>query len=160
VDGRDAAARVIDDGNALGVLRLTVDHFIPTATDDLRSAMAKHVGEPGRHALPGIAISVRVRSGLDDGVHSEWAEDGRGLRCEVSGRAIRLEATGEGAVARLVIEDPWAIERSVASEPKPPRGVLSINGEERGRAILESLPAIRAIVDGKSNTGQVSEDAK
>jgi hypothetical protein len=126
-----APIRIVDDGNPHNVLRLTVDHFA-----------GKRTQGPG-NPLPGAAIWVRIGSGLSDGRFGKWRGDLSAPRIEVSPKVLRFSSTGGGRTVSLTVDNPWDNKRKVRIEPKPPEGILSVNGKELGRRILDSLEPIR-----------------
>ena len=135
MDQTDAPIRIVDDGNPHGVLRVTVDHFAERKT------------EGKDHPLPGAAIWVQIGSGLDGKRFSKWRSELGPLGIEVSTKALRFSSTGGRETVRLTVDNPWDDKRKVRVEPKGPEGILSVNGKELGRRILESLDPIRRFRD-------------
>jgi len=135
IDQRPAPIRIVDDGNPHNVLRLTVDHF----------AGKKSQG-PG-NPLPGVAIWVQIGSGLTDRRFGKWRDELSTPKIEVSPKVLRLSSTGGRDAVSLTVDNPWDNKRKVRSEPEPPEGILSVNGKELGRGILEALEPIRRFRD-------------
>ena len=131
-DRTDAPVKIVDDGNPHGVLRVTVDHFTGNKTQ-----------APGNHPLPGAAIWVQIGSGLGPKRFRKWRGELGPLGIEVSAKALRFSSTGGPEAVSLTVDNPWDKKRKVRIEPEPPEGILSVNGKELGRRILESLEPIR-----------------
>ncbi|MBL7222051.1 MAG: hypothetical protein ISS69_18225 [Phycisphaerae bacterium] len=126
-----APISIIDDGNPHNVLRLTVDHFA-----------GKRTQGPG-NPLPGAAIWVRIGSGLTGRRFEKWRDELSAPKIEVSPKVLRFFSTGGRHAVSLTVDNPWENKRKVRSEPEPPEGILSVNGKELGRRILDSLEPIR-----------------
>jgi len=126
-----APIRIVDDGNPHNVLRLTVDHFA-----------GKRAQGPN-NPLPGVAISVRIASGLTDRRFEKWRDGLSKPNFEVSAKVLRFSSTGGRETVSLTVDNPWENKRKVRIEPEPPEEILSVNGKELGRRILESLDPIR-----------------
>lgn len=118
---RDGApATLVDDGNALGAVRLTVRHAV----------------RPGAAA----ALWLRIGSGLDtDDAFEAWRRAFAEAPAEVAADApsIRLRVAGADGPVGIVAAAPFT--RGAVLEPAPQRAVLAVNGEDLGRRILASL---------------------
>lgn len=144
-DGQVAPVHLVDDGNPYGVLRLTVEHW---GTETAGAATAAK-----NHPLPGAAIWVQIGSGLDEEHLRKWRGEVGRLSFEINADTMRFSSTGGKDVVSLVIDNPWDSRRKVHVVPKPPGGILSLNGKELGRPILESLEPIRRFREGQAQRG-------
>jgi hypothetical protein len=126
-----ATIRIVDDGNPHGVLRLTVEHFAGKKT------------QGPNNPLPGAAIWVRIASGLTDSQFEKWRRELVAPKFEISPKLLRFSSTQNRKAVSLTVSNPWHARRKVSVEPKPPGGILSVNGKELGRGILESLEPVR-----------------
>jgi hypothetical protein len=130
-DGGPAAAALVDDGNRVGVIRLTVEHRSEAAT-----------------AQAGAALWIRVGSGLADAtVFEAWRkrfEQSGPAAVEASERFVRLEVPGEDGAVSIHARAPFGRGGGVEYRPEPTRAVLEVDGEEIGRPILEAVEPIRA----------------
>ncbi len=130
-DMAPAAIRIVDDGNPHNVLRLTVEHFAGKKT------------QGPDNPLPGAALWVRIASGLTDSQFDKWRKELAAPKFELSSEALRFSASQDRQTVSLTVSNPWHAKREVSMSPKPPPGILSVNGKELGRGILESLESIR-----------------
>jgi hypothetical protein len=124
-DGADARAALVDDGNTLGALRLTVDH----RSDD-------------RRIEAGAALWVRVGSGLDDDTFTTWRNEFEVARAgSVTGAEgrLRFEVPGQAGPVGVAAEAPFGPGGLVRLRPAPYRGVLALDDREVGRPILDPL---------------------
>jgi len=128
-----ASIKVVDDGNPHNVLRLTADHFA-----------GKKTHEPGT-PLPGVAIWVRIGSGLDRNKFEKWRDELVDPQFTVTPETLKFSSAGGRGPVSLTIDRPWESRRKVRSKPAPPGGILSVNGKELGRGILESLESVRRL---------------
>jgi hypothetical protein len=119
----DAPVALVDDGNDLGAVRLTVQHAV----------------RPGAAA----ALWVRIGSGLEtDAAFDAWRRAFADARAEVvaDAKTLQLRVTGEDGPVGIVAAAPFT--RSATIEPAPRRVVLEIDGVDVGRRILEG-PGVR-----------------
>ncbi|MDP6543770.1 MAG: hypothetical protein QGH60_07225 [Phycisphaerae bacterium] len=130
-DQSPAPIRIIDDKNPHDVLRLTVEHFA-----------GKKPGRP-EGPLPGAAIWVRIGSGLTDEQFDKWRRELTPPKFNVSSKSLQFSSGGGREIVSLTVDHPWDNKRKVSVKPTPPGGILSVNGKELGRRILESLEPIR-----------------
>lgn len=127
-DGGPAAAYLVDDGNPFGVIRLTVEHRREPAI-----------------AAAGLAIWIRVGSGLDDDHAFEtWRrgfERSAGWIVEASEASVRIEVPGEEGKLLIAARAPFGQGGGVVWEPEPTRAILEVDGREIGRGVLEAIDA-------------------
>jgi hypothetical protein len=124
-DGANARAALVDDGNTLGALRLTVDH----RSDDQRIEA-------------GAALWVRVGSGLNDDTFTSWRSEFEGARAGIVAVAeghMRFEVPGPAGPVGIVAGAPYGLGGTVTLWPAPYRGVLALDDREVGRPILDLL---------------------
>ena len=138
---RPAAASLVDDANALGCLRLTVDHG---PASDLRATAGDHPA--------GTAFWVRVGSGLvRDDDFDAWRkrfEAARPAAIEVAARQIRLEVPGVDGPVSIAAEPPWDQGGQVCLVPPPCRGTLELDGREIGRPLLTAVEPLASCPPG------------
>lgn len=133
VKGEDAPAALVFDGNAHGVIRLTVTHFdgSQTAADDTPP--------------PGAALWVRVGSGLQDNdALAAWREAFAAAEARVTASGDTVHVDADGTDGPLVVAGTLPFTRKVELVPAPTEAILSIDGEDVGRAILHDLPVVTA----------------
>jgi len=118
---RDGApAALIDDGNDLGAVRLTVRHAV----------------RPGAAA----ALWVRIGSGLDtDAAFEAWRRAFADAGAEVAADAqgIRLRVAGVDGPVSIAAAAPFT--KAATFDPAPRRVVLEVDGVDVGRGILEGI---------------------
>lgn len=125
-DGAPADAALVEDGHAVGALRLTVEHRRSSPT-----------------AEAGAALWVRVGGGLDDDAKfTTWRESFERAvpeRVEATPQTIRLAVPGRGGPVAISADAPFASSGRVLLEPAPSRAVLELDGLEIGRPLLETV---------------------
>jgi hypothetical protein len=122
---------LVADNPKLQVMRLTVSHpVLPTNQVPLH--------------LAGIALRLRVGSNI---TNDQAFATFRGL---FRNEAIQTHVSATATVVRaahdtLMIQAlaPYTTESPVRTVPAPPRALLSCNGVDLGKSILEALPAIQ-----------------
>ena len=126
-DGLPAAATLVDDGRALGALRLTIDH---------RQA------SPATEAA--AAIWVRAGGGLrDDDEFIAWqTQFERAAPAAVAATAdsISLSVPGSDGPVSITAHAPFTSAARLDLEPTPSRAVLELDGIDIGRPLLERTP--------------------
>lgn len=136
-NGQPVGASLVDDGNAWGALRLTVEH------------RREH---PSAEA--GVAFWVRIGSGLKtQEAFAQWRKrfnEARPTRVEADAKQVRLEVPGEDGPVAVCAAAPYGLGGGVALQPEPSRGVLEFDGRDLGRPSLERIEPIRAF-RGKPN---------
>lgn len=135
-DGRPASVALVDDGNSYGALRLTIEHRAESPSVEAAAA-----------------LWVRVGSGLNsDQAFHAWRkqfEQARPKQVRLDDQQACLEVPGTDGPVLVSATAPFGVG-AVALLPAPCRGVLELDGQEIGRALLESaeplasLPADRA----------------
>ncbi|GHT10948.1 hypothetical protein FACS1894170_03880 [Planctomycetales bacterium] len=118
-------AYLIDDGNAYGVYRLTVDN------GSIKSAIASADS-------PGVALWVRIGSHLDtEEEFNTWAKnfaDAKVERLNVNGNDIDIQVAGtDGAVSANTVSP---------DRLRSDTGILTLNGTDLGCPILEKIPLV------------------
>jgi hypothetical protein len=140
-EGRPAAVSVVDDGNALGCLRLTVDHG---------QASDLHTADGDRPA--GAAFWIRVGSGLArDEDFQAWRkrfEEAKPATVDVAPRQVRLEVPGVDGPVSITAEPPWDQGGQVCLDPPPCRGTLELDGREIGRPLLTAVEPLASCPPG------------
>ncbi|MFI5379525.1 MAG: hypothetical protein ACHRHE_09525 [Tepidisphaerales bacterium] len=120
--GKSATLYLVDDGNAYGAIRLTLDH---------------HIAADKPAALPSAVIAVSIGSGLNDGSFAEWALAIQGQKCDVSADAAAIRATvmtPDGMIT-VAVRAPFNVPAEL--NPAPPRAVLEIDGVDVGKSLLK-----------------------
>lgn len=137
-DGFQAETSLIDDGNQHGVYRLTIDHWpkgVPVSPD-------------GLNVMPTAAFWVRIGSNIDsDAKFDRWRRDfenAKIIRLDAPSAEDRIEIQVAGVDGPLGVNGVGLANHRfrVAMNPSGPNGVLTLDGEDLGRPLLESLPAI------------------
>jgi hypothetical protein len=134
-DGAPAPAALIDDGNTLGALRLTIEH---RSGDKVGGAKKSEAA---------AALSVRIGSrlaGNDD--FTGWRNDFENARpaaAKTEEGHLRFEVAGPDGPVAVEAAAPYGLGGAVVLEPPPYRGVLALDGHELGRPILERLDFAR-----------------
>jgi hypothetical protein len=128
-----ATIQIADDGNPHNVLRLTVDHFAGKRT------------QGAENPLPGGAIWIRIASALTDLQFDKWRRELVAPKFEISPKILQFSSTQDRQTVSLTVTNPWNARRKVSVRPEPPGGILSVNGKELGRGILESLESVRKL---------------
>jgi hypothetical protein len=130
-DGSPAPAALIDDGNPYAAARLTVEHRSPQPT-----------------AEAGAAFWVRVAGGMDDdAAFDQWRaafDNAEAIAVETSAESLRIEVPGQDEPVSILAEAPYGRGR-VELVPEPSRAVLELNGQDVGRALLESVEPVQSI---------------
>jgi hypothetical protein len=127
-NGQPAKVFLIDDGNEHGVYRLTVEHGTP----DL-------AGTPV--FFPGAAFWVRIGSNLkSEDQFSAWREaflSANVHQLEVKHNDIDIAVAGQDGIVSVTRTDTV-----VTTEPVAPTGILTQDGKDLGRPVLEKIPAV------------------
>jgi hypothetical protein len=125
-DGGPAEAAIVDDGNDLGALRLTVEHRRDPAT-----------------AQAAAAVWVRVGGGFgSDEAFDAWRdafERSPPARVDATADRIHLAVPGRSGPVAITAHAPFADDGVVDLEPAPSRAVLELDGKEIGRPLFASL---------------------
>jgi len=147
VKGQVAPVHLVYDGNAFGAIRLTVTHY--------RGAKIGPVEQKSR--LVGAAFFVHVSSGLGPIVHVS-SDLGPNYDLQpVRDRGHRFGAGKDGDALHLGViappADPLEITvnpalTAVSSRPAPSRAVLSLDGADIGKKILEAVEPLKSAVHG------------
>jgi len=132
-DGAEAQIGLIDDRNAAGAWRLSIEH---------RSGQKK--------TEPGMALWVRVGSGLaEEKQFQDWRCDfqralsGRQYTVNIAADWISLAAGGQRQWLRCSAHRPWGNGGKVELWPPPSRAVLELDGKDIGRPLLAAVEPIR-----------------
>ena len=128
VEGKPASVALVDDGNAYGVVRLTVTHY------ESRQAVVPSVEGAG------AAFWVRVGSGLatDEAFHA-WRRQFSGEKAGAETASGKLSVTAAGADGPISIQAAYPAGGIPVADPPPARTILDMNGEDIGRRILAPL---------------------
>jgi hypothetical protein len=145
LDGKPVGAKLVYDGNAFGVVRLTVAHHGETPIE------GKGMGE-GDEAVCGAAFWVRVGSGLKTTEQFEqWRREFTTAKASATGdrEKVRLEVAGVDGPVVVAASAPWRDAEQLT--PAPTRGVLEIDGKDVGREILGKVEPIRGYLKRLAN---------
>lgn len=123
--------RLVADNPKLHVMRLTVSHpVLPTNQVPLH--------------LAGVALRLRIGSNITtDQDFATFRSRFRSeiIQTETSATGIVVRAANDGLMIRALA--PYTNESPLRTVPAPPRALLSCNGVDLGKSILEALPAIQ-----------------
>jgi len=139
VDGGKALATLVHDGNAHGVVRLTVSHHTESGA---RDAVTR----------AGAALWVRVAGGLKTEADVAAFRDAFARAkptADVSNARLRFEVPGDGGPVRVETPDPPSEPPVLV--PEPSRAVLAIDGEDVGRRILARIEPVTSYLAAVEN---------
>ena|GEM_PF-1159653 len=160
--GQPAEVVLVDDGNEHGVYRLTVEHGLPTAApeffhtqrdagteENFMFAMPVPPCERDAHArnngMPGTAFWLRIGSQLEtDEQFAAWQQQfitAKVHRLGIHQNDIDIEVTGQDGAVSIKRADAM-----ITTKPAAPLGILTLNGNDLGRPILEKLPIVANFV--------------
>ncbi|MEE8452040.1 MAG: hypothetical protein V3R99_09005, partial [Thermoguttaceae bacterium] len=129
-DGRPGTIGLIDDGNPLGAIRLTVDHRTENATTEA-----------------GAAFWVRIGSGLEtDDAFEAWHRrfaQAVPKTVDVSENRIKLEVSGDEGPVSIEATSPYGLGGRTRLVPTPAATTLELDGREVGRPLLETIEPVR-----------------
>jgi hypothetical protein len=128
---------LVDDGNEHDVYRLTVEHGVPMQPP------------PGHeltgNELAGAAFWVRIGSHLEsDEQFSAWRRQfvsSAVNRLDVKQNDVDIEVAGQDGIVAVKWKDPI-----VTTEPAAPTGILTLDGRDLGRPVLEKIPEVAMFV--------------
>ena len=144
-EGHPVSARLVNDGNPFGAARLTVDH---------------QLGSAGLKGNPGASFWVRVGSELDGAAFERWRREFGAARCEVAASKESVRVTAKGVEGELTVAVVAPFQTPARIEPPFPRHLLAVEGEDRGRRLLESVEPLRSMAQGAiTSTPVVVPDA-
>jgi len=130
-DGRPATIGLIDDGNPLGAIRLTVDHHTQSITTEA-----------------GAAFWVRIGSGLDtDNAFEAWHRrfvQAVPKTVDVSENRIKLEIPGNDGPVSVEATSPYGLGGRTQLVPAPSAATLELDDTEIGRPLLEAIEPVRS----------------
>ncbi|MFM8494141.1 MAG: hypothetical protein ACKOEM_01260 [Planctomycetia bacterium] len=125
-DGTPAEAALVDDGNRVGALRVTVEH---RRDQSLAGA--------------GAAFWVRVGGGLEsDAAFTAWRaafEQATPTTLEISPERIHLVVPGLAGAVLIAAKAPFSRTSTVSFDPAPSRAVLELDGHDIGRELLDRV---------------------
>jgi hypothetical protein len=125
-DGAPADVALVDDGNGVAALRLTVEHRRDQAT-----------------AGAGAAFWVRVGGGLgSDEAFTTWRtafEQAVPTSVEASPDRLQLAVPGLAGPVAITAESPFSRTSFVRIDPAPSRAVLELDGQDIGRELLDRV---------------------
>lgn len=130
LDGAPASAAFVHDGNDHGAVRLTVAHHSFWGVE-----------RPQTNAA--AALWLRVGSGLDtDEAFQRWRREFEIAEADVQvdETHIVIGAQGGGGPLQVGSTRPWAGASVLV--PEPSRGVLEVDGEDIGMALLAGLAPV------------------
>jgi hypothetical protein len=124
-NGQPAEIFLVDDGNEYGVYRLTVEHGVP-------------IHPSPSEELAGAAFWVRVGSHFEsEEQFSSWQRrfiTAKVHRLDIEQNNVTVEVTGQDGIVSV-------------SFPQAPLGILTLNGKDLGRPILEKIPAVAKYIE-------------
>ncbi|MDR1964568.1 MAG: hypothetical protein LBQ50_12375 [Planctomycetaceae bacterium] len=143
-NGQSPSAFLINDNNKYGVYRLTINHW----TKDTP------ISYEGLEAPPGAAFWVRIGSKLDsDEKFQNWCRtfaEAQVEKLEVQGDNIAIQVAGVDGLVSAIGTELTTPSFQVVTEPPEPNGILTLDGKDLGRPILEQIPAVAHIVSKKA----------
>ena len=143
LDGQPAEVFLIDDANEHGVYRVTVEHGVPSerAGDCVDGCVNDRVA--------GTAFWIRIGSRLEtDAQFSAWRQQFMSAevnRLDVNQNDIDIEVAGQDGIVSV----QWK-NSVVTTEPAAPLGILSLDGRDLGRPILEQIPEVARFVEQRN----------
>ena len=159
-DGSVATAALVDDGNAFGAKRLTIEHgrsfrrvgiaHQQTPIEDIGGQCPPYSSTDKTSPVggPGAVLWIRVGSGLDsDEAFDAWRkrfEAASPRTIDVSAKRLRVEVPGVDGPVGLDIHPPYGPGGEVRLVPAPCRGVLELDGREIGRPLLAAVEPLRS----------------
>jgi len=122
-DGKAAPVALVWDDNEWGAIRLTVDH--------------RKTDQPPKVSAAAV-FQVRVGSELSEAAFARFLCAFSEAKCDVSlePNRISLRSPAANKTLSIMAASPWA--KPSRLEPAPPRAILSIDGEDLGRKLLEA----------------------
>jgi len=137
-NGQPADVFLVNDGNEHEVYRLTVEH-------------GKPIDPPKNEEMAGVAFWVRIGSHLEsDEQFSAWREQFLSAKVhhlDVKQNDIDIAVAGQDGVVAVKRTDSI-----VATEPAAPLGILTLDGNDWGRPILEKIPAMAQFVKKRNES--------
>jgi hypothetical protein len=127
VAGAPAKMELVNDGNTYGCARLAITHFHG-------DKMPADIGTPA------VALWVRIGNGLtDDAAFEAWKKAFTTAQAQVTADAQSASFRVEGVDGPVAVSAaaPWT--KATSYDPAPVRSVLSLDGKEIGRPILEPV---------------------
>ncbi|MCL2005835.1 MAG: hypothetical protein FWG73_06685 [Planctomycetaceae bacterium] len=141
LQGQPAEVFLVDDGNEHGVYRLTVEHMPAASPGDAR-AMRERYASQGDTANAGAALWVRIDSDARGDVYGTRGASQGVIHVDSPAHAagsandIAIAVAGRDGILSISLRDGI-----VQTEPAAPLGILTLDGKDLGRPILERLPA-------------------
>jgi hypothetical protein len=130
--GQPAKVFLVDDGNDLGVYRLTVEHGVP-------------IPPSPSEEFAGGAFWVRIGSHLESNEQfSLWRQQfiaAKVNRLDIEHNNVAIEVTGQDGIVSIKRTDSV-----IMTEPAAPMGIVTLNGNDLGRSILEKIPAAATFI--------------
>ena len=155
--GESAEVFLVDDGNEHGVYRLTVEHGIPDLADtpffetaDGRRQTAADLADTSAF-FPGAAFWVRIGSHLENEEQFQtWRQQFMSAevhRLDVEQNDIDIAVAGQDGIVAIKYREPETVSPVIMqTEPAVPTGILTLNGKNLGRPILERIPEVARFV--------------
>ena len=147
-DGSASPITLVDDNNPFGAARLTVSHAWL---------------DPTNHPLripAGVAFWLRTGSRVEsDEAFAAFRKAFVAAAAEVNITPdnLSLRITGVNQPLRVTAKAPF--DRDPLTSPAPPRTVLGLDGEDVGRAILETSPVIASYLKSRRQAVPVTVSA-
>jgi hypothetical protein len=144
-DGAASPANIVDDNNAFGAARLTVSHVWFDPSNHTTRAQA------------GVAFWLRAGSGLaSDEAFDAFRKTFNAAAAEVAVTpdSLRIQVAGLSRPLSVAANVPF--DRDPVTSPAPPRTVLGLNGQDCGRAVLETSPVIQAYLKLRRTSAPVA----
>jgi len=133
--GQPVEVILFDDGNDYGVYRLTVEHGVPIHSSSSEESA-------------GAALWVRIGSHLEsEEQFSSWRKcfhTDKVHRLDIEQNNIAIEVTGQDGIVSVSFPEEPGTERSAVPGSL---GILTLNGNDLGRPILEKLSAVAKFIE-------------
>ena len=140
-NGEPADVFLVDDCDEHGVYRLTVEHGKP----DERAA----------DCVGGAAFWIRIGSHIEsDEQFSAWRKDFVSAtvnRLDVKQNDVEIAVAGQDGIVSVKRSDTV-----VRTEPTAPTGILTLNGKDLGRSILEKIPTVAKFVKQRNEAKPIA----
>jgi len=139
--GQAAEVVLVDDGNNHGVYRLTAEHGLAATPQSADSA-----------AVFWLRIGSQLETEEEFMAWQEQFLEARVNRLVVNQNDIDIEVAGQDGVVSVSLTDALG---SVRTEPDAPLGILTLDGTELARPILERLSATAQFIKQRAAAAPV-----
>ena len=144
-DGAVSPVSIVDDHNPFGAARLTVSHVWLDPSNTTSRVQA------------GVAFWLRVGSGIEsDAAFAAFRKSFNSAPTEVAVTPDSLRIRVAGLTQPLSVSAQAPFDGDPVTTPAPPRLVLGQDGEDLGRAVLETSPVIQAYLKTRRQASPIA----